>query len=709
MYIYIYNIILHYKIFDLNHHAIQTAIMDYSIGAVFHTVLRVTLSLFIFKTLSPTPRLRLSNWEFHHQVAQMNRLWHLRETLHEFDFSLDENADMKELLLQCVSGHALNSTEVCVDRKCDVLPLIGWHTRTTMRILCKSVGLPRMVMCFAFLIRCVVCLLLFHASVRRFSVMLTYFHSQKLRCGVDEMLYKLYQPILWRALKVPNGEVRANAVLIFSDAFPLLCPSADKQQRDLELQHQFDELFRLLEDPCPMARSAAVLGTCRVVYKYWALIPASVLGEILTKIVTVLSFDCSSAEVRCTIYKSLSLLLENKMSHPVLERLLPEAKLGLHDQSEMVRVAFVELLIQVKVTKCTKYWRICPMDHLLARLGSDSSAVALRLVRLIIDSFFPSGQSEDVWCERSLTLINMNIQAAYSFYKYTHSVVGKLLLQQRLCLDACVLKLNEDEGGVVNRSEEKENATVNTVELSDDWETMAGVLEVIVILWKSIWPTIQKKQKGYEHLVKKFASSMPGYFRIFKVCGTSLVMLASFMPHSSIPTFSCGVVSRLRGFTVNDNPTCYGPLLECLCAWNHVGHLLDLVTDWLNASCIEQKSQMSGRCVRINAPSQAKPELAFCYMEYVLNSYSSAQALLSSPLKLEPLLQSLEFIRVRKLIKQLSLLSLVCSVIFTSWIISNENLQLTPFLFLFSILAVKIKIMDSLLFPWIQVMLAIYG
>lgn len=36
-----------------------------------------------------------------------------------------------------------------------------------------------------------------------FSQMLSYFHKQsKVRQGVEEMLYRLYQPILWRALKV---------------------------------------------------------------------------------------------------------------------------------------------------------------------------------------------------------------------------------------------------------------------------------------------------------------------------------------------------------------------------------------------------------------------------------------------------------------------------------------------------------------------------
>ena len=68
--------------------------------------------------------------------------------------------------------------------------------------------------------------------------MLDGFHTHKKERGVDELLVKLYEPILWRALKVrcraagiglisaqvPNGAVRANAAALMIDAFPLQSP-----------------------------------------------------------------------------------------------------------------------------------------------------------------------------------------------------------------------------------------------------------------------------------------------------------------------------------------------------------------------------------------------------------------------------------------------------------------------------------------------------
>ena len=51
---------------------------------------------------------------------------------------------------------------------------------------------------------------------------LGYLHTQKKQAGVDEMLSRLYEPILWRSLKASNPSVRSNAAKLFIDAFPLV-------------------------------------------------------------------------------------------------------------------------------------------------------------------------------------------------------------------------------------------------------------------------------------------------------------------------------------------------------------------------------------------------------------------------------------------------------------------------------------------------------
>lgn len=67
-----------------------------------------------------------------------------------------------------------------------------------------------------------------------------------------------------------------------------------------------------------------------------------------------------------------------------------------------------------------KFWKICPMEHLLARLEVDSRPVSRRIVNLLFNSFFPINQPEYVWCERCVTLIQMNSAAARKFYQYAY-------------------------------------------------------------------------------------------------------------------------------------------------------------------------------------------------------------------------------------------------------------------------------------------------
>ena len=56
------------------------------------------------------------------------------------------------------------------------------------------------------------------------------------------MLHRLYNPFLWRSLKVANIYVRANAATLFLDAFPLQDPDWSREEIDDVMQKQFDAM-----------------------------------------------------------------------------------------------------------------------------------------------------------------------------------------------------------------------------------------------------------------------------------------------------------------------------------------------------------------------------------------------------------------------------------------------------------------------------------
>lgn len=57
------------------------------------------------------------------------------------------------------------------------------------------------------------------------------------------MLLRLYNPFLWRSLKVASPQVRTNAATLFLDVFPLQDPDSTRQEIDTVMQKQFDAMM----------------------------------------------------------------------------------------------------------------------------------------------------------------------------------------------------------------------------------------------------------------------------------------------------------------------------------------------------------------------------------------------------------------------------------------------------------------------------------
>ncbi|XP_070279657.1 condensin-2 complex subunit G2 isoform X3 [Myotis yumanensis] len=614
--------------------------------------------------------------------ADISRLWRVHQALYCFDYDLEESREIKNMLLECfISVNYIKKEE----GRRFLSSLFSWNTNFikmihgTIKNQLQGLQKSLMVHIAEVYFRawrkasgkiletiesdCIQDFMYHgihlprrspvHSRVRE---VLSYFHHQKrVRQGVEEMLYRLYKPILWRGLKARNSEVRSNAALLFVEAFPIRDPNFNAIEMDSEIQKQFEELYSLLEDPYPMVRSAGILGVCKITSRYWEMMPPTILIDLLKKVTGDLAFDASSADVRCSVFKCLPIILDNKLSHPLLEQLLPALKYSLHDNSEKVRVAFVEMLLKVKAIRAAKFWKICPMEHILVRLESDSRPVCRRLVSLIFNSFLPVNLPEEVWCERCVTLLQMNHAAARRFYQHAHehtacTNIAKLIHVIRHCLNACIRKAvrehqEEDE------EREKENVSVLDKTLSvSDAASMAGLLEIIVILWKSIHRSMEKNKEARLYTIDKFASVLPEYLKVFQDdrCKIPLFMLMSFMPPSSVSAFSCSVISTLRNQEEGAAERSYCTLLDCLCSWGHVGHILELVCDWLPEEPPQGKtSSASKRKVQIHAPRPLKPELALIYVEYLLTHPKNRECLLAAPRKkLSHLLKALAMSKV---------------------------------------------------------------
>lgn len=156
------------------------------------------------------------------------------------------------------------------------------------------------------------------------------FFENKRHTGVDEMLYRICSPILWRGVKAANDSVRRQAAILLFDNFPLRDPQFNTVTIDQMLQKQFDAFEELLGDSHPAVRIAAIQGVSKVLSVYWELMPAETIRCFISKLVVDLVNDASSSGVRAAVFEGLQFILDNHNSHSILKPLLPMVSLSLY-------------------------------------------------------------------------------------------------------------------------------------------------------------------------------------------------------------------------------------------------------------------------------------------------------------------------------------------------------------------------------------------
>ncbi|KAG1656540.1 Condensin-2 complex subunit G2 [Nymphon striatum] len=474
-------------------------------------------------------------------------------------------------------------------------------------------------------------------------------HKENTNVQVSKLLYELYEPILWRALKVSNAHVRCNAAALFFDAFPLEDPEANNENSDVLFQKQLKIVENLLDDECPIVRNTSIYGTFSVLYKHWELLPATYIKSFVRKL-SDLAFDGSFVECRVAVFKGFAKLLENPLSHPLLSNLLPKLDKGFHDPSEKVRIAFLDMLLTVKNLKSIKFWSITPPNHLLARLAVDSLQISKRIVILIFNSYFPISKPDFVKLERTVSLVETNRLASRRFFQLMskqtdlESIVNYMLLVCK-ALKVYVRQQTSTESDAdfshsqsnMDTSQDKENINNEQLSIADriessfpfnDPEVVCGLLDGCTILWKEIYVKLfQRVNSNYlKTLHRAFISAVPLFFMHFKdsVVIESLVYLSSLLPIKAVPMISGYCLSKLKNMT--DEKTCgqpqhYATLLESMCNWDKADLILETVSEWISETLKEDEKQNGSkkkRAVKFSESKSCQPLLGIEFLSWML-------------------------------------------------------------------------------------------
>uniref|UniRef100_A0A803N4D1 Condensin-2 complex subunit G2 n=2 Tax=Chenopodium quinoa TaxID=63459 RepID=A0A803N4D1_CHEQI len=255
------------------------------------------------------------------------------------------------------------------------------------------------------------------ASVRR---VLGGFINQRTTDGVEKILFRLAEPVIFRSLQVANSNVRQNALHLLLDMFPLENPDATKEAKDTLFEKQSFLLEKLLKDDCPDVRVVAVEGCCRILRLFWEIIPSSTITKMLTIIFDDMSHDISN-EVRLSTLNGIIYLMGNPQAHELLKVLLPRLHSLILDSVLSIRIAMADLLLLIMDVRGFQFNKVVNLDVLLTTLANDQPPVAQRIVRLLLPSYFPSKVNVAEACTRVITLIKRSPLAGARFCEFLAS------------------------------------------------------------------------------------------------------------------------------------------------------------------------------------------------------------------------------------------------------------------------------------------------
>mmetsp|Transcript_28364 Transcript_28364/g.35085 ORF Transcript_28364/g.35085 Transcript_28364/m.35085 type:complete len:1411 (-) Transcript_28364:240-4472(-) len=334
-------------------------------------------------------------------------------------------------------------------------------------------------------------------------------HNQKKNPTIDSLLYRMYSPLLWRALAAANPLVRIHASTILHTTFPLHEPNAGKTHLKEVNEKTIEVLIRLLNDGDPKVRVAGCDATVRILGVYWDALSAKHIRSLLNEVIMKHANDISSAAVRAQAVHGIALLLDAQASHGVLRPLLPLLGNLIHDSVERVRLACVKLLLKVKKLKGIKYYHVVPSNHILARLAVEGEGlrkptgpVASALTELLLNSYFPQHVKGSEQMRRTLHFIHKSPSAARVFYanigrhleiNNTSKLIVIMIKTIKLAInreksyeESRRKKRNRVDDGDETLEDEEDNDTEGMEVIASNTHLMAGLADTICTVWTSI-------------------------------------------------------------------------------------------------------------------------------------------------------------------------------------------------------------------------------
>lgn len=119
------------------------------------------------------------------------------------------------------------------------------------------------------------------ATMKSVLTLLEPIYLDKKTQNTAELLYRLYNPIIWRSLASTNPMVRKNAIVVLEKVFPLHDPAANQTKEAVE--KAVIALKNALQDKDPRVRIAGADATASICTIFWEALPATEIRTLLNR------------------------------------------------------------------------------------------------------------------------------------------------------------------------------------------------------------------------------------------------------------------------------------------------------------------------------------------------------------------------------------------------------------------------------------------
>ncbi|XP_069687971.1 condensin-2 complex subunit G2-like [Periplaneta americana] len=441
-------------------------------------------------------------------------------------------------------------------------------------------------------------------------------HSNMTHATIGSLVVKVYNPHIWRFITSSSNIYRANTAEVLLQLYPFQHPVGHSMENRRLLELQYDTIAKLLTDNCHIIRITTCREICRILYEFWPAIPVRWRHQYLQVLIRDLSTDGSCFEVRRSVYKYMSSLLKNEKAADFMKTMLPELQKNIHDKNEKVRLAFVQLLLNVKRSGLLCYWKIVPADLLIVQLERERSLVGEQLAALMMSNILAPKQSFSERLKRITCLASKSLRATRKLFLYSKQVLeftDAVELMEKILKSLTIV--------FVGNKENVETAELTPFKPNWSPDVVCGLLDIVIILWllhKEALNDVSNREK-LKTLYQWVQTCYPALLQYYKDSEQevlkSLLLLGSLVPvrlMEMVCTASGFCMSRLRNLPADKNAenSCV-MWVSSLCSWKRSAEIFDYVLEWLDEAFRTQDLNYSA-----TAPLQRKKRrVQFCDKE----------------------------------------------------------------------------------------------